>query len=85
MNINDNNFFFSWSEDVEAALSSSNINENLKAVLGRTEDMLKLLADLVLQDQPPLRRKKLEHLVTNLRKIIFFKLIKVCGSSYAVK
>ena len=53
----------SWSEDVEAALSSSNISENLKAVLGRTEEMLKLLADLVLQDQPPLRRKKLEHLV----------------------
>lgn len=50
---------------MEAALSSgsSNILENLKAVLGRTEEMLKLLADLVLQDQPPLRRKKLEHLV----------------------
>jgi hypothetical protein len=39
----------SWSEDVEAALSSSNIAENLKSVLGRTEEMLKLLADLVLQ------------------------------------
>ena len=54
---------FSWSEDVEAALSSNNINDSLKGVLGRTEEMLKLLADLVLQDQPTLRRKKLEHLV----------------------
>ncbi len=66
-------------------MSSSNINENLKAVLGRTEDMLKLLADLVLQDQPPLRRRKLEHLVTNLRKIIIFKLIEANGFGYAVK
>ena len=41
---------------------SSN-SENLKDVLQRVEDMLKLLADLVLQNQPPLRRKKLEHLI----------------------
>lgn len=53
----------SWSEDVEMALSSSKISDNLKSVLNRTEDMLKLLADLVLQDQPALRRKKLEHLI----------------------
>ena len=36
---------------------------NLKDVLQRVEDMLKLLADLVLQNQPILRRKKLEHLI----------------------
>ena len=51
----------SWSEDVESVLSSN--SENLKDVLQRVEDMLKLLADLVLQNQPPLRRKKLEHLI----------------------
>ena len=37
--------------------------DGLKKVLGKVEDMLKLLADLVLQEQPPLRRKKLEHLI----------------------
>ena len=51
----------SWSEDVEAALSSN--PKALKDVLTRVEDMLKLIADLVLQNQPPLRRKKLEHLI----------------------
>ena len=51
----------SWSEDVESALASN--SGNLQDVLQRVEDMLKLLADLVLQNQPPLRRKKLEHLI----------------------
>ena len=37
--------------------------DGLKKVLAKVEDMLKLLADLVLQEQPPLRRKKLEHLI----------------------
>ncbi len=50
-----------WSEDVEASLNNN--AGNLKDVLKRVEDMLKLLADLVLQNQPPLRRKKLEHLI----------------------
>ena len=54
-------FQISWSEDVEAALSSN--PKALKDVLTRVEDMLKLIADLVLQNQPPLRRKKLEHLI----------------------
>lgn len=51
----------SWSEDVETALSNN--PKALKDVLTRVEDMLKLIADLVLQNQPPLRRKKLEHLI----------------------
>lgn len=67
-----------WSEDVEAALSASKgASQKLKDVLVRVEDMLKLLADLVLQEQPPLRRKKLEHLIyeyvhrrTNTRAMI---------------
>ncbi|XP_040576126.1 dynein heavy chain, cytoplasmic [Lepeophtheirus salmonis] len=48
-----------WSEDVESSLNSG----GLKNVLTRVENMLTVLADLVLQEQPPLRRKKLEHLI----------------------
>ncbi|XP_050667850.1 dynein heavy chain, cytoplasmic isoform X2 [Leptidea sinapis] len=50
-----------WSEDMEAALSGG--TEALKRVLAHVEDMLNILADSVLQEQPPLRRKKLEHLI----------------------
>lgn len=52
-----------WSEDVEAALVSGG-GEGLKRVLAHVENMLNILADSVLQEQPPLRRKKLEHLVS---------------------
>lgn len=60
-----------WSEDVEAALSSMS-NDNgasseglgpLDKVLAQVSTTLNVLADSVLQEQPPLRRKKLEHLV----------------------
>ncbi|XP_075979872.1 dynein heavy chain, cytoplasmic isoform X3 [Anticarsia gemmatalis] len=51
-----------WSEDVEAALASGG-GEGLKRVLAHVENMLNILADSVLQEQPPLRRKKLEHLI----------------------
>ncbi len=67
-----------WSEEVEAALSaSSGASAKLKVVLEKVEDMLKLLADLVLQNQPPLRRKKLEHLIYEYvhRRTITRKLI----------
>ena len=55
-----------WSEDVEAALQDS--QDNLKVnpldkVLSQVESTLNILADSVLQEQPPLRRKKLEHLI----------------------
>ena len=52
-----------WSEDVEAALVSGG-GEGLKRVLAHVENMLNILADSVLQEQPPLRRRKLEHLVS---------------------
>lgn len=57
-----------WSEDVEAALQSiSNAGDNnldpLKRVLGQVESTLTVLADSVLQEQPALRRRKLEHLI----------------------
>lgn len=55
-----------WSEDVEAALQQSSENPSTKPlnrVLSTVEATLNVLADSVLQEQPPLRRKKLEHLV----------------------
>lgn len=56
-----------WSEDVETALQQggdSAPNKNpLHRVLATVEKTLTVLADSVLQEQPPLRRRKLEHLV----------------------
>lgn len=60
-----------WSEDVESALhqisnsngSTPNKMAPLERVLTQVENTLNVLADSVLQEQPPLRRKKLEHLV----------------------
>lgn len=55
-----------WSENVENALTTINGGDNMgpmQAVLGNVEATLNLLADTVLMEQPPLRRKKLEHLV----------------------
>ncbi|XP_045484392.1 dynein heavy chain, cytoplasmic isoform X1 [Pieris rapae] len=51
-----------WSEDVDAALVGGG-GDGLKRVLSHVENMLNILADSVLQEQPPLRRKKLEHLI----------------------
>uniref|UniRef100_A0A336KP21 Dynein heavy chain, cytoplasmic n=1 Tax=Culicoides sonorensis TaxID=179676 RepID=A0A336KP21_CULSO len=56
-----------WSEDVEAALRQASEKPNdktfLNRVLSSVEATLNVLADSVLQEQPPLRRKKLEHLI----------------------
>uniref|UniRef100_A0A023FN94 Dynein heavy chain linker domain-containing protein n=1 Tax=Amblyomma cajennense TaxID=34607 RepID=A0A023FN94_AMBCJ len=60
----------SWSEDVEAALQAMEkagpdaSSQPLEEVLQSVEQTLNVLADSVLQEQPPLRRKKLEHLIT---------------------
>lgn len=51
-----------WSEDVEAALTSGG-GAGLDKVLRSVENTLTVLADCVLQKQPPLRRRKLEALV----------------------
>ena len=70
-----------WSESCENALqtisSSSNQNdlEPVLKVLRVVEATLNILADSVLQEQPPVRRRKLEHLVSKLlliRYIFFF-------------
>lgn len=56
-----------WSEDVEAALLKMNGEQQkgpLEKVLQSVENTLNVLADSVLQEQPALRRKKLEHLVS---------------------
>uniref|UniRef100_A0A8D0MPF5 Cytoplasmic dynein 1 heavy chain 1 n=1 Tax=Sus scrofa TaxID=9823 RepID=A0A8D0MPF5_PIG len=58
-----------WSENVEAALSSiggSGDSAPLQSVLSNVEVTLNVLADSVLMEQPPLRRRKLEHLITEL-------------------
>ena len=57
-----------WSEDVEAALqavstSSDNSLAPVQRVLSQVESTLTVLADSVLQEQPALRRRKLEHLI----------------------
>jgi dynein heavy chain 1 len=57
-----------WSEDVEAALHQISAAGDqkftpLERVLSQVETTLNVLADSVLQEQPPLRRRKLEHLV----------------------
>ena len=61
-----------WSESCENALqtisTSSNQNnlEPVLKVLRVVEATLNILADSVLQEQPPVRRRKLEHLVSKL-------------------
>lgn len=60
-----------WSESVETALHAiSNSGKNdmspLKNVLETVQSTLNVLADSVLLEQPPVRRKKLEHLVSFL-------------------
>lgn len=58
-----------WSESVEFALNSISKDPSLgtkplEECLHSCENTLQILADCVLQDQPPIRRKKLEHLIT---------------------
>lgn len=56
-----------WSENVENALSSIGGGGDvapLQSVLSNVEVTLNVLADSVLMEQPPLRRRKLEHLVS---------------------
>lgn len=62
-------FQISWSESIETALNQiqtkqDNNMQPLNEVLQNVESTLNVLADSVLEEQPPLRRKKLEHLIT---------------------
>ncbi|XP_066464042.1 cytoplasmic dynein 1 heavy chain 1 isoform X2 [Eleutherodactylus coqui] len=59
-----------WSENVESALNSMSNGGGdssfMQSVLVNVEATLTVLADSVLMEQPPLRRRKLEHLITEL-------------------
>lgn len=82
-----------WSEDVEAALVKMNGEPQkgpLESVLQQVENTLNVLADSVLQEQPQLRRKKLEHLVICLNIIFVLPLHcfifsdkRVCSQTYS--
>lgn len=55
-----------WSENIESALTTISGGGDMTpmhAVLSNVEATLNVLADTVLMEQPPLRRRKLEHLV----------------------
>ncbi|PIK60017.1 putative cytoplasmic dynein 1 heavy chain 1 [Apostichopus japonicus] len=61
----------SWSESTDKALTTiaQNGGKDMKPlveVLTTVKNTLQVLADSVLQEQPPVRRKKLEHLITEL-------------------
>jgi dynein heavy chain 1 len=52
-----------WCDGVEGAIGNKS---KLEGVVKRVENTLNVLADSVLHEQPALRRKKLEHLVSKL-------------------
>ena len=59
-----------WSTAVEAALVNISGKSDfgpVDGVLKMVEATLTVLADSVLQEQPPVRRKKLEHLVSDFK------------------
>ena len=64
-----------WSESCENALQTISSSSNQKdlepmlKVLRVVEATLNILADSVLQEQPPVRRRKLEHLVSSVCKL----------------
>lgn len=66
-----------WSENIESALTTiagGGDMSPMQSVLLNVEATLNVLADTVLMEQPPLRRRKLEHLVCEscLKKYIHF-------------
>ena len=73
---------FSWSESVEKALQAIEQRGDgntgpMSVVLETMESTLNVLADSVLHEQPPVRRKKLEHLVSALECLRLFLILKV--------
>lgn len=66
-----------WSENVESALNTISGGGDMKPlheVLSNVEATLNVLADTVLMEQPPLRRRKLEHLVSWILSRILLRL-----------
>lgn len=66
-----------WSELCENSLQQcTNGNmDSMQKVLKIVEGTLNVLADSVLQEQPPVRRKKLEHMVSICSRIEFIVMI----------
>ena len=82
----------SWSNMVEQALqtissSSSSDMTPLQDVLSIVEATLNVLADSVLQEQPAIRRKKLEHLVNifSIYKYVTYLYFKEIHQSRVLK
>ena len=71
-----------WSTNVESALQTLQAQASpgelapMNEVLGVIEGTLNVLADCVLHEQPPVRRKKLEHLVSRGDKTAHHKIYK---------
>ncbi|CAD5206375.1 unnamed protein product [Bursaphelenchus okinawaensis] len=65
-----------WSTTIESVLSSG---KKLDDVLGNVEGTLALLSESVLCDQPPIRRKKIENLITEFvhKRDVTRKLVKL--------
>ena len=65
-----------WSEKCDGALAkvassgSAADMSPVQGVLDSVQNMLNVLADSVLHEQPPVRRKKLEHLVRNFVTLV---------------
>ncbi|CAK8687664.1 unnamed protein product [Clavelina lepadiformis] len=56
-----------WSENTDKMLQTSRENKGaLSSISSDVENSLNMLADSVLHEQPPIRRKKMEHLITEL-------------------
>lgn len=51
-----------WTEQIESSLAAAPVSE-LPKILEKIEGALALLSNLVLREQPAIRRKKLEHLI----------------------
>ena len=52
-----------WSTNIEEVLTNGG-GDGLAAVLKMVDNTLTVLTDLVLEEQPPVRRRKLENLVS---------------------
>ena len=68
-----------WSEQLEDVLSKGgNVEEELGNVLVLIDNIIKTLANSVLQEQPPLRRKKIENLIMEYvhKRAVIRRLVK---------
>lgn len=81
-----------WSENIESALTSISGGGDMSPMQGvqsNVEATLNVLADTVLMEQPPLRRRKLEHLVKGdsdqLEALILDKLSENCFTLFRLQ